>query len=297
MLLFGKNLRLRCRVKFVVALLCAAGTAVAAPPKPDLTQVPKAPEEPAPTKKKTPLEVKGPWYRGPYALNREINLAFTGALGVYLLRGAVFHTSPTPSACRWCEVPGFDAGVRRALVWGNTDRADSWSGYETYYISPIVGLTLLIASDRDASMTRLIDDVLPVVETVAIMQVATQWAKYAFARERPYLHYNDSTVAVGRDANSSFWSGHSSFGFALTGAAATVCHFRAYSTEPYVWAAGITLSVSTEYLRIAADKHYLSDVVVGGLVGLTAGLLVPRLMQRAVKIVPVKDGLALAGSF
>jgi membrane-associated phospholipid phosphatase len=288
-------------VKRVVVLLLAtlsAAAALASPPKPDLTKEPKKPTDPTPTKQNaTPLEVKGPWYSGPYGKNRIENLAFTGALGAYLGAAALFKFSPTPSSANWTSVPGFDAGIRRALVWNNTSRADTWSGYETYYISPVVGLALLVASDRDASTTRLIDDLLPVVETVAVVQVATQFAKYAFARERPYLHYDDKSVLVGSDANSSFWSGHSSFGFALTSAAGTVCHFRHYWTEPYVWAAGITLSVSAEYLRIAADKHYASDVVVGGLVGIGAGLLVPRLMQRAVKIVPVKNGVALAGSF
>ncbi len=287
-------------VKSVVVLLAvlSATPALANPPKPDLTEEPKKPDDVKATKKNaTPLEVKGPWYTGPYAKNRIENLVFTGALGTYLGAAALFKFSPTPSSANWTSVPGFDAGIRRALVWGNTSRADTWSGYETYYISPVVGIALLIASDRDASPTRLIDDLLPVVETVAVVQVATQFAKYAFARQRPFLHYNDTSVTAGSDANSSFWSGHSSFGFALTSAAATVCHFRHYWTEPYVWAAGITLSVSTEYLRIAADKHYASDVVVGGLVGIGAGLLVPRLMQRAVKIVPVKNGVALAGSF
>ncbi|HEY0253757.1 MAG TPA: phosphatase PAP2 family protein, partial [Kofleriaceae bacterium] len=274
-------------------LVCAAH---ASPPKPDLTEDPKHPSDPKPTKKLTPLEVKGPWYTGPYAKNRLENLAFTGVLGGYLLAASAFNFTPVPTSCRWCSVPGFDAGARHQLRWTNQSLADTLSSYDAYVFAPIVGLSLLIASDSDASPTRLIDDVLPVVETVAVVQVVTQFGKYAFARERPYAHYGGA-LTPGADTYSSFWSGHSVFGFAITSAAGTVAHFRHYWTEPYVWAAGITISLSTEYLRIAADKHYLSDVVVGGLVGLGTGLLIPRLMQRAVKIVPVTNGLAVAGSF
>lgn len=254
------------------------------------------PLDPALQPKPPPI---GHWYRGPYAHNREVNLAITGALGLYLLQGTLFDTTPTPTTCRWCEPPGFDKGARHLLRWSNKGRADSISSYEAYVFSPIVGLMLLVVSDSDASPVRLIDDVLPVVETVAFVQVFTQLGKYAFARERPYARYPDPShpITPGADNNSSFWSGHSVFGFAITSAAATVCHFRGYSTEPYVWAAGIALSVSTEYFRIAADKHYLSDVVVGGAIGLATGLLVPRLMQRSVKIVPVSKGIAVAGSF
>jgi membrane-associated phospholipid phosphatase len=280
----------------LIAILCAA-PAVASPAKPDLTEQPKKPTDPPPTKKLTPLEVKGPWYSGPYGKNRIENLAFTGALGGYLLAASVFNLTPSATSCLWCNVNGLDAGVRHELLWKNTGLADTISTYDAYVMAPLVGLTLLIASDADASPTRLIDDVLPVVETVAVVQVLTQYGKYAFSRERPYAHYATSEVTVDSNTYSSFWSGHSVFGFAITSAAGTVCHFRHYWTEPYVWAAGITLSLSTEYFRIAADKHYLTDVVSGGLVGLATGLLIPRLMQRAVKIVPVKDGVAIAGSF
>jgi membrane-associated phospholipid phosphatase len=48
---------------------------------------------------------------------------------------------------------------------------------------------------------------------------------------------------------------------------------------------------------MAADKHYLSDVVVGGLIGFGGGLLIPRLMREDVPIVPVKNGLAFVGTF
>ena len=82
-----------------------------------------------------------------------------------------------------------------------------------------------------------------------------------------------------------------------TAAAGTICHWRHYWTEPYVWGSGIALSLSTEYLRMAADKHYLSDVLVGGFIGISSGLLVPRLMQRDIKIVPVPNGAAVVGVF
>jgi membrane-associated phospholipid phosphatase len=272
-------------VKYVVAIaLCLSLSTAAADPAP-------------PPAKPAPVETKGPWYRGPYARNRIINLSVTGALGLYLLSGVVFNTSLTAETCRWCDPPDFDRAARHALLWQNTGLADKLSFYDAYILAPTVGLTLLILSDSDASASRLIDDVLPVAETVAIVQVATQLGKYAFARQRPYAHYATAPLDPTVDNNSSFWSGHSVLGFAITSAAATVCHFRGYWTEPYVWGAGIALSLSTEYLRVAADKHYLSDVVGGGLVGLGVGLLVPRLMQRSIKIVPVQNGVGVTGHF
>ena len=274
-------------MKYAVAIaLCLTLSTAAADPDPT-----------PPPAKPAPVETKGPWYRGPYARNRIINLSVTGALGLYLLSGVVFNTSLIATSCRWCDPPDFDRAARHALLWQNTGLADTLSSYDAYVLAPTVGLSLLILSDGDASASRLIDDVLPVAETVAIVQVATQLGKYAFARQRPYAHYATAPLDPTVDNNSSFWSGHSVLGFAITSAAGTVCHFRGYWTEPYVWGAGIALSLSTEYLRVAADKHYLSDVVGGGLVGLGVGLLVPRLMQRSIKIVPVQNGVGVAGHF
>lgn len=308
------------RVLSIVVLACLAGTALADPdptpsptPAPDATPAqPDATPAPAPftvvpetnSKKKPPANADAgnqttPWYSGPYATNRFTHLAVTGVLGLYILSGYIFPTTPTAKTCRWCNPPGFDESARNALVWGDRGRADTYSTIAAYVVSPIVALTLLIAADKNASATRLIDDVLPVMETLAIVQVATVFGKWAFARERPNAHFADAAhpLVVGADNDSSFWSGHSVVGFAITTAAGTMCHFRHYWTEPYVWAAGITLSLTVEYLRIAADKHYLSDVFVGGLIGIAAGALVPRLMSRDIKIVPISNGVSVVGMF
>jgi membrane-associated phospholipid phosphatase len=298
----------------VVAALCLHVGAAAAdsdpPPEPaptdpnkpssvtaDPLPLPAKPPAPTQSQRPPPKEVRGPWYSGPYARNRFINLGVTAALDVFLLTDKTLGLTFPPSSCRICEPLGIDRGARHWFLWKDTNLASSLSDYSTFYISPLVGVALLVASEGDFSASRLIDDILPVAETVSIVQVATRLAKYGFARKRPYAYYGGAALDPTTEDNQSFWSGHSAIGFAVTGAAGTICHFRHYWTEPYVWGAGITLSLTTEYLRMAADKHWLSDVITGGLVGLGAGLLVPRLMQRSVKIVPVQNGLAVAGAF
>lgn len=77
--------------------------------------------------------------------------------------------------------------------------------------------------------------------------------------------------------------------------AGVVAHARGYAAEPYIWAGGLTLAAVTGYLRIAADKHYFSDVLVGAVVGAGAGLLVPQLTIHRLTIVPAESGVAVAG--
>ncbi len=239
-----------------------------------------------------------PWYRGKYGKNRVLHLSLTLGLGLtYLASETVLKPTLAASSCRWCDPPSFDRVTRNALHWNDVKRANFLSSMDAYVLAPVVGLTFLYIAESDASWSRLIDDMLPVMETVAITQLITQAIKFSVGRQRPYAHFGDPQAPHGVDDNASFSSGHSALGFAITASAGLICHWRGYWTEPYVWGTGIALSLSTEYLRIAADKHYLSDVVVGGLLGLGGGLLIPRLMRRDIAILPVPGGAAVVGQF
>jgi hypothetical protein len=62
----------------------------------------------------------------------------------------------------------------------------------------------------------------------------------------------------------------------------------------------MTLATATAYLRIAADKHYLSDVVAGAALGAIGGMLIPVAtgsLPRGVDVVPTGNGVAVAGRF
>ncbi len=238
------------------------------------------------------------WYEGRAGRKRLLHLGIT--LGFGLTYGAITtvgRSALSPTQCRWCDPPGFDRSVRNALVWSNTSQANLLSGIDAYVLAPILGFGLLIASDHDAGLARLIDDTLPVAETVAISQTLVEVIKFSVGRQRPEAHFGDPSRPARANDNASFVSGHSALGFSITAGAGLICHWRHYWTEPYVWGAGIFLSLSTEYLRMGADKHYLSDVIAGGALGLAAGLVIPRLMREDIVIVPIDHGVAVAGSF
>ena len=229
---------------------------------------------------------------------RLLHLTIAASLGVvWLASDTVLKSTFAPSQCRWCEAPSFDVSVRNAVVWHDTATADLLSNINVYALAPAVGFGLLIASDHDAGWARLFDDTIPVAESIAVGQVLTQAIKFSVGRQRPYARFGAPGRTPTSDDNTSFISGHSVLGFSITASAGLICHWRHYRTEPYVWGAGIALSLSTEYLRMSADKHYLTDVVVGGGVGLATGLVVPRLMRENIEIVPIQNGLAVTGVF
>lgn len=238
-----------------------------------------------------------PWYRGKYGHNRVTHLVISGVAGASYVASVTLFAEPlSPDACRWCTPPSFDRSARNALVWDDTARANFLSNMTGYLAEPVLALSLLVLSEDDHSTAQIIDDVLPVLETVALSQVLTNIVKFSVGRARPFVYFGTSPEK-GVENNLSFWSGHSALAFGVTTSAGLVAHWRGYSTEPYIWGAGIALSLTTEYLRIAADRHYLSDVFIGGLVGIGSGLLVPRLMRRELAIVPTPHGAAVSGAF
>jgi membrane-associated phospholipid phosphatase len=66
---------------------------------------------------------------------------------------------------------------------------------------------------------------------------------------------------------------------------------------------GLTLAAATGYFRVAADRHYLSDVLVGGGLGSLIGFVNPFFVHRQWRVRPrvaaVTSGavFALGGHF
>src|SRR5262249_43529321 len=134
------------------------------------------------------------WYEGTYGRNRVTHLIVTGGLGLgWIAMHTVLSDPLSPETCRWCAPPGFDRSARNSLVWNDTARAGFISNMSAYVAGPVVGIGLLIASEHDASPSRLIDDVLPVLETVAISQLVTDFVKIGVARARPYVYFQSSS--------------------------------------------------------------------------------------------------------
>jgi len=267
----------RVTIPLVLCMLCVAARADPEPgPKPQLA---------------------ASWYSGEAGHRRLQNLAIAGALGATYLTLLIVRTPLVPETCRWCEPSSIDRSVRNAVVWNDTARANSLSNLDTYVLAPAVGIGLLIAVDHDAGWGRFLDDVIPVAASVAVSQTVTLMIKLGAGRRRPEAEFGEPGRVAASSDNLSFVSGHSSLGFVITASSGLVCHWRHYWTEPYVWGAGIALSLSTEYLRMGADKHYLSDVVAGGAVGLASGLLIPRLMRQNIMLLPSKRGVAIARVF
>ena len=108
-------------------------------------------------------------------------------------------------------------------------------------------------------------------EAVALNGALTQIVKFTAGRERPFVHAlpadQKPLTAHPADNNVSFYSSHTSFAFSLAVSTATVASMRHYRWARVIWGVGLVSAAAVGYLRIAADQHYFTDVLVGAAAG------------------------------
>jgi membrane-associated phospholipid phosphatase len=231
---------------------------------------------------------------GPKVLRYDLSLDLTAtglAGGLALLSSSVLQSELAPRACRVCTPNSLDASVRNALVWKDTAKASRWSNVLVGVLPIGLGawdaLAARAAGDGDAAWI----DLLILAEAGMITLDLDQIMKYSVGRQRPYAYFGSSGAGDGdRDAFLSFFSSHTAFAFTEAAAAGTIARMRGYSSWPAVYAAGFAVSGTIGYLRIAADKHYRTDVIAGAAIGTAIGFAVPLLLH------PAESGSGSSGS-
>jgi membrane-associated phospholipid phosphatase len=233
------------------------------------------------------------WYHGRYGRNRVLHVALTASLGTLAVATSPFEASWAADTCVWCKPTGVDVAVRDALVWHDTSIPNTLSNITAYGLTPTSAIVAILL-ETPPTTADAIDNVLPITESVTTALLVTRIVKLAIARQRPYAHFG---IGGTGDANLSFPSGHSSASFSVAVSSGMVAHMRGYSHERFVWIAGLTFATATAYFRIAADKHYLTDVATGASIGAGIGLTMPLLMKRDVAVTADTHSVALVGQW
>lgn len=197
--------------------------------------------------------------------------------------------------CGWChpvtgpgavDVNAFDAGLRASLAGLGGLNPGTWArttDASAFLLLPLASLALDLFLVNDGRLDfDLAVDTLVVAQAVSVAAMITQLVKFPVSRERPFVAYDSPFAADLRhgtetvaDDNLSFFSGHSSVALSTTMAMARVIELR--SGRKIGYATLVPLGVCTALLRVAADKHWGTDVLTGMLVGAAVGYLLPSL--------------------
>lgn len=173
-----------------------------------------------------------------------------------------------------------DDDVKRAVVGDNiTATSGAWSVGKEYgniiYAgtgSVILYATGLFTHEKGIRVTGRM-----LIQSLLYAGIATSGIKYITGRARPYVTDNqfDFTWFQTNNDYLAFPSGHTTVAFAMSSVFAE-------SIDTW-WARVIfySLAAATGYSRIHDNQHWLSDVVLGGVIGFSSGYFtVHREMDR-----------------
>jgi membrane-associated phospholipid phosphatase len=223
--------------------------------------------------------------------------AITATTTLWFIASELMKPHLVPEKCRWCyrtptgddALNPIDGAIRKNLIWTSTQTANAASSALAYIVMPAGALgTTLGAAAHDGAAAKVPIDALLTAEATMLAVDLNEAVKLAFARERPFVHYLPRAPGEVRaltdspsDDNLSFYSGHTNVSFALATSSGTVALMRGYRLAPLVLGFGLLSAATVGYLRIAADKHYFSDVMVGAVVGSLVGTAVPLVFHPA----------------
>jgi membrane-associated phospholipid phosphatase len=222
-----------------------------------------------------------------YRASLDVPLTLAGVAGTI---GPRLLTDPTRTRpCRWCDrdaagmdsLNGLDSGARRRWRWSNVAKAHDWSNVAL--VASFAAPTTAFVAARGGFGDGLGEEMLLVLESSALTLALTQGTKHLFRRERPWAHFAEPPAEEhlgSRESVLSFASGHASLSFALAVSTGSLASLRGDDGKEWVWVSGLTFAAATSYLRVAADRHYLTDVLAGAALGATVGWVVPRLVDR-----------------
>jgi len=173
-----------------------------------------------------------------------------------------------PEKPRWIEPPLLDRNIRNQLIWKNKPRAALFSDlFATTIGFFIIGAPLIVMPNN------LKSGIFSMVESGIYAELVTRVIKMSTARQRPYSYFQTSNN-TSSETYSSFISGHTSFSFAIATTSMLMLSQKFPVYKYLISITGLALASSVGYFRIAADRHYFTDVIGGAIVGTICGYAV-----------------------
>lgn len=219
----------------------------------------------------------GHWLTAEANLDLYNGILFAGGGGAVSLMG-------NPNR-RWSARNAFDMDTRHAFRLakpGSRRRADLASDVTLVAsLAVLPALSIGVQQWRTGDCAESWDMATDFVESFGLVLLVSESIKLASGRERPFATQcgpdaPSDAACRGGDRFRSFISGHATL--AATGAGLTC----AWSVRRKVWGesfmaraapcgAGVTLALATGSLRVAADRHWMTDVLAGFVIGSAVG--------------------------
>ena len=186
------------------------------------------------------------------------------------------HQSPYTKS-RLSSPNNFDSYIREKLHWGGSKDVLASGISDILLYGAFIGaipLSSLYLKNHELLLINL--------EILCVNGLITNIVKNVTQRQRPYSFYSKKDD---EDSYKSFFSGHTSTAFAIGTSTAKMLTNYSDIDKKIVWMSALGLASATGYCRIAADKHYFTDVLVGAVVGsLIGNIMFDKLTKKYQKM-------------
>lgn len=196
-------------------------------------------------------------------------------VGTGAIFGALYLSSDSPATPP--VVGARPGGLDSLSPFHHNDTFATVSDVVLYGTLGATGVTALVGSITQKDARGAIW-----LESALMSGAITELSKRAVRRPRPYL-YGTNEAEGTLDDSLSFFSGHTSWvGVTTFGLVHTldIVHPQSPGLRMGMYGGATLLTLGEGALRVAAGKHFPSDVLVGALVGSSIGFLVPELHRN-----------------
>ena len=197
---------------------------------------------------------------------------------LYLEYGIDHHTNDNKTS-----TPNkLDRFFRDKIRWGVEAKDDAESASDILLYGDIFLTMTILPFFSDNGYLDMLKTSL---DDISLNGIITNLVKMSVKRQRPDSYYE--TREDTDDSFRSFFSGHTSTTFEI-GTSNEIMLSELYpDKKTLIWIGSLSLATATGYLRIAGDKHYMSDVICGGLVGYS----IARMVHKRKEMKKVNIGL------
>ncbi|WP_029036151.1 phosphatase PAP2 family protein [Salinimicrobium xinjiangense] len=184
--------------------------------------------------------------------------------------------------------------IDRFIAGNFSKRADEIS-YYPFYGSFAVPFVMMLADGNMRSNAGQLSVMF--VESMATTGALFTITAGLVNKPRP-LVYNTSVPEEERregGAQRSFFAGHTAATASATFFAAKIYNdfYPDSPAGPYVWTAAAIVPAYVAYLRSKAGKHFLTDNIVGYVIGAASGILIPELHKKKDRNFGVAPGMGI----
>lgn len=223
-----------------------------------------------------------------YKITWKADAPVTGAglgltvLGLHFVQNKDYLDSAQLAGKMRSDIPGFDRG--NAGFYSESANDNSYYPFFAGFAMPVI---FMVADKTERHQAGKI--FVMYTESLAITSALYTLSAGLVDRSRPLVYRDEDgdinapyEKRVSKNSQRSFYAGH-------VAATASASFFAAKvfndlhpdsKLKPYVWAVSAALPVVTAYYRYEAGQHFLSDCILGYVIGAGTGILVPQLHKN-----------------